>query len=463
MVATGVAVYEVVGPEFDAIAERTRAGMEERSIPGVAVGVLDGGREYVAGFGITCVDNPLPVTPDTLFQIGSISKTFTATAAMRLVEQGKLDLDAPVRRYLPEFRLKDASVAERVTSRHLFAHVGGWVGDYFCDTGHGDDALARAVEGVAELEQLTPLGETWSYSNSSFYIAGRIIEVLTGQTYERAMRELVFGPLGMDNTFFFPSDVMTRRFVTGHFVREGRATVARPWALARAANPVGGVTTSIRDLLKYARFWLGDGTAPDGTRLLSPERMREMQTPRAQRSLGGEACGVAWMLREVGGVRLINHGGATWGQMANLTIAPERGFAFAALTNANRGGELHTALTKDALKHFLGVDDRKPEPVARSEAELAEFAGRYSAHLADVELSVKAGQLVAQGTPKGGFPTPDVPPPPPPPPTRLAFIGQDRVVALDPPFVDSEGDFLRDSSGRIVWFRWGGRIARRQG
>ena len=114
---------------FDAIVDAARAAMEETSTPGVSVGIWYEGEEHVAGLGVTSVENPLDVTPDTLFQIGSITKTFTGTAAMRLVERGELDLDAPVRTYLPQLTLDDADVAARVTTRHLLTHTGGWAGE----------------------------------------------------------------------------------------------------------------------------------------------------------------------------------------------------------------------------------------------------------------------------------------------------------------------------------------------
>src|SRR5579859_3608369 len=133
------------------------ANMERFAVPGVAVGVSQGGDVWSAGFGITNVDHPLPVTPDTLFQIGSITKTVTCTAVMRLVERGLIDLDAPVRRYLPELRLRHEDVAARVTMRHLLTHTAGWLGDYFDDTGRGDDALQRIGERLAALPQISPL------------------------------------------------------------------------------------------------------------------------------------------------------------------------------------------------------------------------------------------------------------------------------------------------------------------
>ncbi|HRC77110.1 MAG TPA: serine hydrolase domain-containing protein, partial [Kouleothrix sp.] len=201
---------------FAQLCELAAREMERLAVPGVAIGVTDGDREHVAGLGVTSIDNPLPVDADTLFQIGSTSKTITATAAMRLAEQGRLSLDAPVREYLPDLRLADEGVAARVTLRHLFNHTGGWAGDYFDDLGGGDDALARIVERMRDLPQLTPLGEVWSYNNAGFYVAGRVIEVVSGATFERTIDELVLAPLGMRRSLFFAGDIMTYRFAAGH-------------------------------------------------------------------------------------------------------------------------------------------------------------------------------------------------------------------------------------------------------
>lgn len=117
--------------------------LEKRGVPGAVVGIMHEGETQAAGVGVTNVDHPLPVTAETLFQIGSITKTFTATAMMRLVEMGKLDLDVTVRTYVPAFKVADESASARATIRHLLTHMAGWFGDYFHDTGMGDDALAQ--------------------------------------------------------------------------------------------------------------------------------------------------------------------------------------------------------------------------------------------------------------------------------------------------------------------------------
>ena len=131
--------------------------MEQTGVPGVAVGIWQQSSTpplaEMAGFGVTNRDHALTVTEDTLFQIGSISKTMTATIAMRLVEMGKLDLDKPVCHYLPDFQMQDQTAQAQATVRHLFIHTAGWVGDYFENTGRGDDALARYVANMAALPQ----------------------------------------------------------------------------------------------------------------------------------------------------------------------------------------------------------------------------------------------------------------------------------------------------------------------
>lgn len=420
------------------------------------MGLWYAGREYHFGYGVTSVEHPLPVTPDTLFQIGSITKTFLATAVMRLVEQGRLSLDTPLRTYLPDLRLSDEKVAARVSMRHLLTHTGGWVGDYFNDYGFGDEALARMVSQLASLPQLTPLGEVYSYNNSGFYLAGRVIEVVTGQTFETAMRELLFEPLGLAHSFFFPHEVMTHRFVVGHRVVNGQAEVARPWAVGRVIHTAGGIVSTVGDLLRYARLHLG--AEPH---LLSAPALAEMHTPQRP-STGPSSIGLSWSLTPLNGLTLLRHGGATKGQTADLRIVPEAQFALATLTNSDEGSSLYAITAGLALQRFLGLTPSTPAPLALSEAQLRPYVGRYESAGGICDVRVQAGQLRLQMIAKGGFPTPETPADPTPiPPVRLSFYAEDRVIALDEPFKDAYGEFLRDASGQLAWLRFGGRVRAR--
>jgi CubicO group peptidase (beta-lactamase class C family) len=446
---------------FKQICERVPDAMTKFSVPGVAVGVYSEGREFGAGFGVTSTRNPLPVHETTLFQIGSNTKTFVATAAMRLVESGKLELDAPIRKYLPGFRMRDADVTERVTMRHLMTHTGGWVGDYFLDTGDGDDALERYVSAMAELPQLNPLGTQWSYNNAAFSLAGHVIAKITGKTFEAALKDLVLDPLGLRRSFINPHDVMTHRFAVGHATLNDQTYVLAPWQLTRSMWPAGGIAASVMDLIRYGRFHLGDGRNSAGDRILTRESLTSMQTTICKGQLD-YTMGLSWWLREVDGVKAVFHGGGTLGQISAFNLHPQRDFAFAIFTNSGMGGLLMNAITKDTMPEFLGYREPVLEHIPMSVEQLGEFAGRYVGQLSDIVLAVSGTDLMMQQESKGGFPTTTSPPGPNPPPCRIAFIGKDLLEALDPPLKGARAEFLRDPAGSIIWMRVGGRLTSRQ-
>jgi CubicO group peptidase (beta-lactamase class C family) len=185
--------------------EKTESLADEHHVPGVAVGIFCDGEEHYAHHGITSAENPLAVGPSTLSQAGSITKTYTATAIMALAEAGKVGLDDPVRAYVPELRLKDEAAAWAVTVVQLLNHSAGWNGDYFEDTGDGEDAIAKYVQKMAQLEQASPPGASASYNNAAYVLAGRLIEKVTGQAYEAAINRLILEPLGCAESFFLAS------------------------------------------------------------------------------------------------------------------------------------------------------------------------------------------------------------------------------------------------------------------
>src|SRR3982751_6532766 len=184
---------QAAGPDtrFSAIAALTEAKMREYGVPGVALGIISGSATTVQGLGVTNVEDPLPVTAHTVFPIASISKTFATTAMLRLIEQGKVDLHAPVRKYLPEFRVRDEAVSRDVTIWHLLTHTGGWEGQV-SGPERGTATLENFVGSINDLMQVAPPGAAWSYNNAGFSIAGRVIEVVTGQSISRALQDLVF-------------------------------------------------------------------------------------------------------------------------------------------------------------------------------------------------------------------------------------------------------------------------------
>lgn len=210
------------GAAFDELDAKINAGMKAYAIPGVAVAVWAGGQEYVKGYGVTNVDHPMPVDGDTVFRIGSTTKTFTGTVMMRLVERGKVDLDSPVRRYIPDFAVADESASATVTVRQLLNHTAGWDGRNGQDFGRGDDAVALYVKAMTRLPQLTPPGTAFAYNNSGLVVAGRIIELVAGTTYESTVQRLLLDPLQLAHTRYFSDQIIGLNVAASHSVVDGK-------------------------------------------------------------------------------------------------------------------------------------------------------------------------------------------------------------------------------------------------
>lgn len=427
-------------------------------VPGVAVGIFHRGRRFTNGYGVTNVDHPLPVTSDTLFQIGSTTKTYTATAIMQLVDKGKVDLDVPVRRYLPGFRLRDDEATRKVTLRHLLTHMSGWVGDYFYQGGWGDDALEKVVTSMSKIKQLTPLGTVWSYSNSSFYVAGRVIERVTKKPYEVAIKEMLFDPLEMTESFFFPQDVMTRRFVVGHITNGKKSTVATPWRGSRSSAPAGAITASAGDQLKWAAFHMGDGRAPNGKRILKKSSLKMMQQEQVYVGSMTETMGISWLMSKVGGVKTVRHGGTTLGQLSAFVMVPEKDFAVTVLTNSTAGRTLHPAVLNWALEHYVDVRGDKPDRVEIDQKHLAKYEGKYQVAASGgiVEVVAKKDQLLLNFrnpmARRGAAPEMALP---------VHFYDEDKFIGSSGSYEGVRGDFLRSPSERITWLRFGGRLYKR--
>ncbi|HEU0294967.1 MAG TPA: serine hydrolase domain-containing protein [Anaerolineales bacterium] len=441
---------------FKTISTRIQKEMKRLKVPGVAIGIYHQGKEWTGGFGITSVEHPLPVTPDTLFQVGSISKTFTGTLLMMLAEQGKVYLDTPVCNYITDFTLSDESVAKKVTIRHLLTHTGGWVGDYFNDFGPGADALDKMVKDIAKLPQIQPLGKIWSYNNTGFNIASRVIEVVTNKTYEQALQDMLLDPLGLKMTYLYPSDLLfTHRFVVGHYMEKKTVKVARPWAIGRAGNGVGGVVSTVKDLLKYARFHMGDGKLESGKRLIKRNSLEAMRKPQVSQGPRGDM-GITWFIRYAGDLTSYAHGGATHGQQAYFFYIPEKDFALAILTNSDDGGIITAQTFGWVLDLYFGLKPKTPKPLAKPQ-ELQEFVGRYKIGTECFDIKVKGKYLIYHPIPLGGFPRPDTPPGPARPPMRFAFFERDKLIGLDEPYNGALADIIRDNEGHVEYFRVGGR------
>jgi CubicO group peptidase (beta-lactamase class C family) len=440
---------------------------DELQVPGVGVGVVIADEDHAAFYGVTSVEDPLTVDERTLFQNGSTGKTYTSTAILRLVVRGEMELDAPVRTYVPELKLKDEQVARDVTLLQLLNHTAGWDGDLFENTGEGDDALDRYVARMATIEQVTPLGLTVSYNNASLALAGKALEHVTGKIFEDVIRELVFEPLGMDHSYYFAKEIMTYRFAQGHRQNaDGTIEVTRPWELGRYGNPMGGAVTTVADQLTWARFHLGDGAAKDGTRVLSEQMLHRMQQPTVEcpGNALGDSVGISWLLRDVEGLRVVAHGGDTAGQHSTFEMVPEKRFAITSLTNCDpNGGEFNERITRWAFEAYLDVEIKDPEPLRLDDETLAEYVGRYETIAAIADLTAADGLLIIDVTIR-----PEVlellgeePADEPPVPIGILAGEGDRYIVPDGPAKGMKGYFTRDDEGRINGIHLGGRYAER--
>ena len=451
------------------LTEFIRESATARQIPGVAVGVWSGGEEAVACHGVTSVENPLPVDPDTLYVLGSVTKAHTATAVMQLIVAGQVELDAPVHRYVPELRLADEEAALEITVLNLLNHTSGLDWGLIVDTGEGDDALAAYVASLAELPQIAPPGARASYSQAGYNLAGRIVEKVTGLAFEQAVAAHVFEPLRMTHSFFARDDVMTRRFAVGHNLdADGELSVARLWRRSRGDNPGGGIASSVADQLRFARLHLGRGADQSGEGVLPIEALAQMQQPtvRLRGSSLGDAIGIGWFLRDVDGVRTIGHGGSANGQFAELLIVPERDFAVVSLSNAgpDAGLAFNQAAVRWALERYAGVTDIDPEPVPFDPARARELTGDYenevmTLSIGAAETGLRLGVMIKPELRAAA----DKEMPPDVPPADLGLLpgdGDDYIITSGG-LAGQRGFFTRDDRNRVIGIDLAGRIFHR--
>jgi CubicO group peptidase (beta-lactamase class C family) len=461
-------------PAFRAVADALVAAMHEHGVPGAAVGVLWGDREEHATFGLESLSSLRPVTDQTLFQTGSLTKTFTASVIWHLIDQGALSLDAPVRTWLPDLTLQDSEVAERLTIGNLLDHSAGFYGDDTFDTGDNEDALARYVaERLPLLPQEFPLGAYFSYNNICFTTLGRLIEVTTGASYRAAMGNLLFAPLGLSNTMLERSDVLQHPYADGHVTMPINdkvvTTVQIPLWIVRSADPAGAIWSTTRDLIRYGRFHIARGTITSPANIVSPESLAQMQEPVLPITGTSLWMGRDWFVQDIDGIRAISHGGDTLGQHADFFAVPEYDFAIAVLTNGQPGSAVALAAVDAAVSQIpalaalagkLGLDPAlhtpaDAQPLQVTADELGEYAGQYANPDTSLTVTVKdaALEFAATPTPSPGSWQP-VLMPPAAQPAALALVAPDVAGIPGGPKIP----FQRDADGRVGWVASGLRL-----
>jgi CubicO group peptidase (beta-lactamase class C family) len=371
------------------IAERLAELARETSVPGAVLGVWQDGELTVTPYGVVSTRTGQPTVAGSVFQIGSVTKTWTGTMTAQLVEEGRLTYDATLADLLPGVRLGRDDAASRITVRHLLTHSSGLDGDVFDDTGRGDDAVEKYVGLLADVERAFEPGAAYSYCNSGFVLLGRVVEVLDGRTWDESLRERLVRPLGLADTVTLPEEAILRSAAVGH--RDPPDVVPYDtWTLPRAIGPAGLITCSAADLLTYARLHL-----ERGRELLSEDAttaMWEEQLPIPEQ-LGG--IGLSWRVATWDGTRVLAHDGGTVGQIAKLRLLPDHGFALCLLTNSANGDALAERLLPEVFPELVGVTVPElplPDP-AVSVTGLERHAGRYSRRGVDFDVEPGDGEL----------------------------------------------------------------------
>ncbi|MFJ2738561.1 serine hydrolase domain-containing protein [Streptomyces sp. NPDC087440] len=342
----------------------------KHKVPGASLAFFHDGKMHEFATGVLNRDTQAPVRTDSLFQIGSVTKVWTATQIMLLVEAGRLDLDAPVVEVLPEFRVADEALTKSMTVRHLLTHTSGMDGDFFLDTGRGDDTLEKYTEACRDLTAIHPLGATQSYCNSGFSVLGRIIEQVTGKVWDAALREQIIEPLGLTHTATLPEDVLRHSSAMGH---EADGSTSPVWGLMRSAGPAGLICAQASDVVRFGQAHLADGL------LAHPEVMWEAHATVPCPLPFAAEWGLGWMLDSLSGRRIVSHAGNTIGQSALLWVVPELDFVACVLINGGDSSGMQHEVATELFRELLGIDvPAAPQPPATPVAVDAErYTGVY--------------------------------------------------------------------------------------
>ena len=373
--------------------------LSEYRIPSAAIGVLHDGEITDFAVGVKNLSTEEHATTDTIYQCGSMTKTWTALAFMQLVAEGKVGLDEPVRTYLPGFKVDDPEVSAKVTPRHLLNHTNGIEEDYG-DPGEEDDVYERMVDNIASAPQVYPLGYTHGYSAALGYaILARIMEVIDGKRWDDIMKDRLFDPLGLTGTSSWREQVDQNRAATGHLIRslEEGPIVSPLGYLPRSFGPGGNVNSTAREVVTMAYVFLNGGKAPNGTRIVSAEIIREMmesRVPIPDPYMFGPEWALGLIVCDWHGETVYAHDGSTVGQSARLRILPDSNLALSMLAN---GGPRDSFYKKvfNAILADLGAATipNLPKPDPTLSLDLSKYEGAYERPGARYEVETEGGML----------------------------------------------------------------------
>lgn len=396
--------------QFAGFEDDVRAILEDGKIPGAAVIMMKDGKVLLSqGFGKRNVAEDLDVTPRTLFPIGSSGKAFTAAAIAMLVDEGKLEWDQPVRRYLPTFKLQDQFVTEHLTVRDLLCHRCGlprheflWYGSNF--------TRKEMVERLAYLEPNVDFRARYQYNNLMYATAGYLIECVTGQTWEEFVATRIFKPLGMtsSNTAVEDSE-KTGDYALPYQEKKGEIEEVPFYRKFQAMGPAGGINTNLEDIAHWLRFQLNEGKHGE-TQLLAAEHLTQNHTPHTVVPSGESipmskypeitnwCYGQGWSVGTYRGHRMVQHGGSIDGFMAEVALLPDEHIAVAVFTNRGSTfapyiiaftacdrllGAEKTDWNGRLLKEFTNLRDQAEKQLAEMQKTEPAVSGTQPSHALD--------------------------------------------------------------------------------
>ena len=333
--------------------------IDNHLVPGLAVAVVLGGEPiYTKAFGVKNVDNQAALTADSLFHWASVTKPFVATAIMQLVEQGKIDLDAPVVKYLPYFQVDDPQ-SSKITIGQMVSHTSGMpdVINYQWDQPVYDDgALERYVRSLSSKKLIAPPGEKRRYSNMAFEVLGNVIAKVSAMTFEDYVQENILVPLGMAKSTLLKKQADESLLTSPHTVvsKEGQKVciVRKHWPYNRMHAPSSTMISNVHDMARWAIANLNHGELGDN-RILKASSYEILWQPRSEKFPG---IGLSWFLRERNGLRTVSHGGGDRGFRSNFVMVPEKDLAVLMVSNSDKTPV--QKLTKIALDIALESNER---------------------------------------------------------------------------------------------------------
>ena len=371
-------------------------------VPGAVVAVWQDGELVTAAAGLANLNTGVPMTVDTAFLTGSITKVWATTMFMTFVEEGLLDLDVPIVSYAPGIQFgADQDVARSLTFRHLVNHSSGVdSSDLFVQTRPFPEGVEDYLGPLSQAGKLTEPGLVSSYNNAGWIIAELVLRRLTGKNFVEQLDQRVVQRLGLRRTVFSAREAMLHRTAIGSYpASDGTPTATTQFMYPDTWAAPGTMTiTTVADTIAFLRMHLADGELPGGTRLLSHESIQAMQTPTSPDPTGPDSgFGLGWMYSQHDGTRIFSHGGGSLGGVAHAQISPEDNFAMAAFVNSSIGGQLHDELVRLALPS-------RPSPLAtpageiRRDIPLDPFVGKYSRVTTRTEVTRDSDHLVVRVT-----------------------------------------------------------------